>query len=211
MMKKNGEVHPLASWSNQYGHRYVELHDGNNHKKMSIHRIVAETYIPNPHNYPLVRHLDGDPCNNWVGNLAWGTSEDNYQDSVRLGTECHKEVYCYETDTIYRSGVQAAEALGVSKSAITNCCQRKSKSVANGLHVCYLVDKDLMLSDDKWLNQVGNQKPLIAYNTITGESQRFKSRKEATKALGLSDSGISNFFAGRINQIDNYTFVEVEG
>ena len=34
----------------------------------------------------MVRHLDGDPTNNRVGNLAWGTQADNMADAVRHGT-----------------------------------------------------------------------------------------------------------------------------
>lgn len=51
-----------------------------------VHRMVAEMFIPNPDNLPVVRHLDGNPNNNNVLNLAWGTSKDNWEDSVRHGT-----------------------------------------------------------------------------------------------------------------------------
>ena len=50
-----------------------------------VHRLVAETHIPNPKNYPLVRHLDDDTNNNSVHNLAWGTPKDNHEDAVRNG------------------------------------------------------------------------------------------------------------------------------
>lgn len=42
-------------------------------------RLVAETYIPNPYNYPVVMHLDNNPLNNKVENLKWGTQSDNIQ------------------------------------------------------------------------------------------------------------------------------------
>lgn len=48
-----------------------------------LHRMVAEAFIPNPHNYPLVRHLDDDPSNNDVDNLAWGTQYHNMQDCIQ--------------------------------------------------------------------------------------------------------------------------------
>lgn len=50
-----------------------------------IHRLVAKTFLPNPNNYPIVRHLDGNSLNNKVENLAWGTQKDNMQDAVFHG------------------------------------------------------------------------------------------------------------------------------
>ena len=43
-----------------------------NGKHLRIHRIVAETFIPNPQNYPYVYHIDGNRHNNKVENLKWG-------------------------------------------------------------------------------------------------------------------------------------------
>lgn len=51
-----------------------------------LHRLVAEAFLPNPDELPLVRHLDDNKSNNTVGNLAWGTHSDNRNDSVRNGT-----------------------------------------------------------------------------------------------------------------------------
>lgn len=42
-----------------------------------IHRMVAETFIPNPENKPQVDHIDADRYNNHVSNLRWVTSLEN--------------------------------------------------------------------------------------------------------------------------------------
>ena len=42
-------------------------------KRITIHRLVAQTFIPNPNNYPEVNHKDEDKNNNSVSNLEWCT------------------------------------------------------------------------------------------------------------------------------------------
>lgn len=43
----------------------------------AVHRLVAETFIPNPNNLPCVNHIDGDRSNNSVENLEWVSYSDN--------------------------------------------------------------------------------------------------------------------------------------
>lgn len=50
-----------------------------------LHRLVAEAYIPNPNNLPVVMHKDDSPKNNHVSNLKWGTHKDNTWDSIIKG------------------------------------------------------------------------------------------------------------------------------
>lgn len=60
------------------GHLYVQL--GRN-KGRFVHTLVLETFVgaaPSVHHEG--RHLDGDPSNNRVGNLCWGTRSRNVQD-----------------------------------------------------------------------------------------------------------------------------------
>jgi len=51
--------------------------DNGKSKFLGIHRLVAEAYIPNPHNLPCVCHKDNNTQNNVVDNLYWGTYKDN--------------------------------------------------------------------------------------------------------------------------------------
>ena len=43
----------------------------------SVHRAVAELFIPNPENKPCVDHIDTDKHNNILWNLRWVTYKEN--------------------------------------------------------------------------------------------------------------------------------------
>lgn len=62
-----------------------------------IHRLVAETFIENPNNYPIVLHLDNNKQNNHYTNLKWGTVSENTQQAY--DDNCctiNKEVFLYD-------------------------------------------------------------------------------------------------------------------
>lgn len=66
-----------------------------------IHRLVAEAFIPNPNNFPIVRHLYDQPEYNEIEDLAWGTQKDNMRDCIENG-RVH-----YVTDEEREKGLQS--------------------------------------------------------------------------------------------------------
>ncbi len=61
----------------KHGHKLVVLcKEGETYPK-SIHRLVAEAFIPNPEGKPVVDHIDTDAGNNRVENLRWVTQKEN--------------------------------------------------------------------------------------------------------------------------------------
>lgn len=54
-------------------------------KNIKIHRLVAQSFIPNPRNKPQVNHIDGNKLNNIVTNLEWVDNKENMAHATSLG------------------------------------------------------------------------------------------------------------------------------
>jgi len=68
---------------NDYLYCGITYNEGQKTKR--VHVLVAETYLPNPNNYPIVMHLDNNKQNCCVNNLKWGTIQENTQQSFNDG------------------------------------------------------------------------------------------------------------------------------
>lgn len=65
------------------GYKRVVLYNNKKDKTFLIHRLVAQAFIPNPHNKPQVNHIDENPSNNDRSNLEWNTNEENCKWSMK--------------------------------------------------------------------------------------------------------------------------------
>ena len=69
------------------GYYLVNLRVAGKIKVRKVHQLVLETFIsPKPCPEAVTRHLDGDPLNNRLGNLTWGTQKQNAMDRIPHGT-----------------------------------------------------------------------------------------------------------------------------
>jgi hypothetical protein len=64
---------PLTISKNSQGYSRVYI----NKKAVRLHRIIAEKYVPNPENHPIVDHEDDNKDNNKVSNLQWISYSEN--------------------------------------------------------------------------------------------------------------------------------------
>ena len=74
---------PLSVVLDSSGYPIVKLYDDTNKKRtIAVHRIIADTFIPNPNNLPLVNHIDENPSNNDLSNLEWCDYSYNAKHSI---------------------------------------------------------------------------------------------------------------------------------
>ena len=120
-------------------------------KDCALHRLVAEYFVPNPENLPLVRHLDNNTKHYKADNLCWGTYSDNIEDAIRDGVNAQGvKVYQYtakELVAIHRSLSAAAKALGLANPSnggathVKEACEGKLKLI-HGFRLSYIKDGD---------------------------------------------------------------------
>lgn len=64
------------------GYKMVRLTTEEGKKGYGVHRLIAQTFIPNPNNLPIVNHIDGNKQNNCVSNLEWVTQSQNRNHAI---------------------------------------------------------------------------------------------------------------------------------
>lgn len=78
---------PMVGGTDKCGYQYVVLSENGRSKYHAVHRLIAETFIPNPGNLPCINHKDGNKQNNAVDNLEWCTKSENTRHSYRNGLQ----------------------------------------------------------------------------------------------------------------------------
>ena len=135
---------PLLSGPKGKEYYYVCLSKNGIKKNHKIHRLVAEAFIPNPNNLPIVNHKDENKKNNYVDNLEWttykenndyGTRKEKMVETRKNNGNCCKTIMCdkntHEQIQIFETTRDAIRFLGLANSASSNisaCIKGRKKS-----------------------------------------------------------------------------------
>lgn len=124
----------LRACDNGHGYLIVDLYKNNTKKMAKVHKLVAEAYLPNPHDLPIVDHKDNNKANNNVNNLQWVTASINAsKDRVKGIPRPRAPIVCVETGKVFSTQKEAAEFVGIHRQGIVNCLAGKQKT-AGGYH-----------------------------------------------------------------------------
>lgn len=123
------------------GYLYCGITYDEGQKQRRVHILVAEAYLPNPNNYPVVMHKDNNKQNCNVENLEWGTTQKNTQDAFNDGLQINKKSW-EDSQSIavcsfdltgnllnkYGSVGEASRELNITKTTILNQCNHNIKT-----------------------------------------------------------------------------------
>ena len=128
---------------NLFGYLTVRLQDKSSlrTKFYMVHRLIAETFIPNTYNLPFINHKDEDKTNNSVENLEWCTAKYNvnYGTCLKRRRETQKFTHpnrkAVRQTTLdgvfvqeYISISEAARAVRVNATRLSRCCRNSNFS-----------------------------------------------------------------------------------
>ena len=157
MIDENGNI--FNKTTNKYlkgsigenGYKYYRLSQDNHKKMYYAHRLVAEHFLNNPNNFPVVNHIDGNKLNNNINNLEWVTYSENtkhWKDNsnvIRRQTEYYQEdlpnEIWKEFENYYVSSlgrIRHKEKNNLLKPSIT-CGYYKVRLSNNGLVKDYMI------------------------------------------------------------------------
>ena len=106
---RNDETGKFLKGTILHTYRYINFRWNGKQKNKSVHRLVAEAFLPNPDNLPCVHHIDGDRLNNRLDNLKWVSEQENVKQAKppkkqekHFQGEIEGEEWRYFRDTLYQ-------------------------------------------------------------------------------------------------------------
>ena len=137
---KCGKVRLLKPGTDGRGYFQIKFSRDGKTKEFPIHRLVAEAFIPNPSNFPVINHKDENPANNAVNNLEWCTAKynTNYgtcqvrRSAKIVNGPLAKAVLQYDKSgnfvSEWPSAIEAQRQMGFAQTHISDCCLGKRRS-----------------------------------------------------------------------------------
>lgn len=172
-------------------------------KKVTIfaHQLVAQAFIKNPNNYPVVNHIDGNKTNNYFQNLEWCSYQTNSKHAWAIGLndskQADKAVLQYSFDGVlikeYKSSAEAARQTGVKH---VHCAAKGARKSAGG----YI----WKFKNEQKIKDTGLRKPIVQLDKNNCVIKHYKSISEAARQTQINRKGINDCCNGRIKTSGGY-------
>ena len=123
-LKTNREVKGTTK-RNEY--KTVQLTINNKQKSLMVHRLVANAFLENPNNLPIVHHKDRDKLNNKLSNLEWVDYKDNVEEKTKVR---EKQLSIEKLENVVWKPLKINENYLVSNTG--NVANKKTQKILNG-------------------------------------------------------------------------------
>lgn len=198
-----GEIRNIKTKRNltqhiQNGYYHITLQINKKSKRISVHRVIALTFLKELEGKNIVNHINGIKTDNRVENLEWVTPQENTQHAWDNGlavSMVEKSVKQYDINgnfiKEYKSISEAERETGTNQSKIVACCklQRESSNDYQWRYTSDNIDnlsKVSQLSKPKLVAQIKDGKVIKTYLSI----------RQAALAVNGTPSAISRVLSG---------------
>ena len=131
LCSEQGEIYSLKrnrilKGRSMKGYRRVVLMKDGKTIDALVHRLIAQTFIPNPENKPEVNHKDGNKKNNSVFNLEWCTHKENVHHAMKTGLKNDRKVNDEKLNEIRRlisegkRNTEIEKITGIPRKTVSN-------------------------------------------------------------------------------------------
>lgn len=166
------------------------------------HRIIAQTFLPNPCNYPQVNHKNGDKKDNRIENLEWCDSSYNNSHAYKNNLNSNDSIKvpicqldkAFNLVAIYQSISEAKEETGIAN---INKVLAGERQTAGGYYWQY-ADKNYRHK------KTGIKKKVIQYSMEGELLAVYDSASEASRITHIYRKGISDCCNGKIQSCKKY-------
>lgn len=203
------------------GYESVTLKRDEKQHCLFVHRLVAQTFLSNPDNLPIVNHKDENPMNNCADNLEWCTYSYNnsYNDiAKRKSKKFQKKVYVYDKEgnlaKEYSSVGEAERDINGSNGSISMACRGLLYTYLNKVWSYEPLEKEQILQRFKLScggsgsqkNRPSISKEVNQFDLEMNFIASYPSAREAGRILGFSSSLITGVCRGEHKQTHGYIF-----
>ena len=203
------------------GYYRVQIWKDGQGKRLAVHRLVAEAFVPNPNQYPIINHKDENKLNNKATNLEWCTYQynSNYGNRIerflsnrQFGTgkdnAQSREVYQFSLDgqfiAEYESCHLAGIETGLNYKSIQKARSGKLKTFAGYV---WLPTKEFVRPASRPSYRKAGS--VIQY-TLKGEFVRKYENPNETKEFGFDPNGVRDVCRGKMKAHKGYVFAYEE-